>query len=95
MYLNNLFLYMILFNLRLYNYLFVVCIMNLSVRQKEQSITVKFAVRTSGSKIEVITAGVHILELYCCTRVPLMGTRLTSKCMLRDTAWKQCAACAG
>lgn len=69
--------------------------MNLSVRQKEQSITVKFAVRTSGSKIEVITAGVHILELYCCTRVPLMGTRLTSKCMLRDTAWKQCAACAG
>jgi len=86
---------MILFNLRLYDYLCVACITNLSVSQKELSKTVKFSVRTSGSKIEVITAGVHILELYCCTKVPLMGTRVTLKYVLRDTAWKQCAACAG
>jgi hypothetical protein len=56
MYLSNVFLCMILFNLRLCNYLFVVCIMKLSVSQKELSKTVKLAVRTSFSKIEVITA---------------------------------------
>jgi hypothetical protein len=44
------------FNCRLYYYSFVVYIMKLSVTQKELSKTVKFALRTSGSKIEVITA---------------------------------------
>jgi hypothetical protein len=47
---------MILFNLRLYDYLCVVYIVKLSVSQKELSKTVKFAVRTSGLKTEVITA---------------------------------------
>jgi len=63
---------MILFNLMLYNYLFVVYIMELSVSQKERNKTVKFTVRTSGLKIEVITGGGTSLNLYCYANVPLI-----------------------
>jgi len=69
--------------------------MKLSVSQKERNKTVKFAGKTSESKIEVITAGgtsFKALLLHQCTP---NRYEVTLKCMLRDTAWKQCAACAG
>jgi hypothetical protein len=51
---------------------------------------VKFAVRTSGSKIEALSFKALLLS-----QVPLIGTRVTVKCMLRETAWEQRAARAG
>jgi len=65
--------------------------MKLSVSQKGRNKTVKFAGKTSESKIEVITAGGTIFKALLLHQRTPNRYEVTLKCMLRDSLETMCS----